>query len=142
MSIPILGFNDEYSFLSNMHPFPGLVRIDGILFGSSENYYQSMKTDDIDLKKLLASMSPKMSKITGRSFPAKADWNSIKMKVMLDITRVKFTFFPELKAKLIATGDSYLEETNTWGDTFWGVCNGQGHNFLGEILMQVRDEIR
>ena len=32
-------------------------------------------------------------------------------------------------------------EGNTWNDTFWGVCNGQGQNWLGKILMLVRSEL-
>ena len=43
--------------------------------------------------------------------------------------------------KLILTGDSYLEEGNTWNDRYWGVCNGVGKNKLGEILMQVRKRL-
>ena len=34
-----------------------------------------------------------------------------------------------------------IVEGNTWGDVFWGVCNGIGENHLGNILMDVRDEI-
>ena len=44
--------------------------------------------------------------------------------------------------KLLGTGDTYLEEGNTWNDTFWGVCNGVGENNLGRILMEVREELR
>lgn len=44
--------------------------------------------------------------------------------------------------QLLATGTRYLEETNTWGDTYWGVCEGKGLNMLGKTLMQVRDELR
>lgn len=29
-------------------------------------------------------------------------------------------------------------EGNTWGDTFWGICGGQGSNMLGQLLMDVR----
>jgi hypothetical protein len=43
-----------------------------------------------------------------------------------------------LRALLISTGDTQLIEENTWGDTFWGVCNGIGKNMLGIILMDVR----
>ena len=35
-----------------------------------------------------------------------------------------------------------LVEGNTWGDRFWGVCGGVGLNWLGRLLMQVRDEVR
>ena len=34
-----------------------------------------------------------------------------------------------------------LVEGNTWGDRYWGVYNGQGKNWLGRLLMQVRGEI-
>jgi hypothetical protein len=56
--------------------------------------------------------------------------------------RDKFNRNPDLRAKLLATADAYLEEGNTWGDQIWGVYNGQGTNWLGKILMQVRTELR
>lgn len=42
---------------------------------------------------------------------------------------------------LINTGDAELIEGNSWGDTFWGECNGIGENNLGKILMKIRKEI-
>jgi predicted NAD-dependent protein-ADP-ribosyltransferase YbiA (DUF1768 family) len=57
----------------------------------------------------------------------------------------KFTQNPELGKALVATGDSLLEEGNTWGDTFWGVCppgSGTGHNWLGCLLMHTRSQIQ
>lgn len=42
--------------------------------------------------------------------------------------------------KLIKTGDAELIEGNWWGDKYWGMCNGEGMNKLGKILMQVRKE--
>ena len=55
--------------------------------------------------------------------------------------RYKFAHHPELKEKLLATGDAYLEEGNTWGDRIWGVYQGQGENRLGKILMKIRKEL-
>ena len=31
-----------------------------------------------------------------------------------------------------------LVEGNYWGDTFWGICNGEGTNWLGILLMAER----
>ena len=42
----------------------------------------------------------------------------------------------------VINGEEYLEEGNTWHDTYWGVCNGKGKNKLGKILMQVREELK
>ena len=44
-----------------------------------------------------------------------------------------------LKIRLLSTEDKYLEETNTWGDKFWGVYKNKGENNLGELLMKVRE---
>ena len=46
---------------------------------------------------------------------------------------------PDLREKLVATGDAELIEGNHWNDTCWGVCKGIGQNNLGKILMEVRD---
>ena len=39
------------------------------------------------------------------------------------------------------TEDAELVEDNWWGDKFWGVCNGEGENHLGKLLMKIRDEL-
>lgn len=70
------------------------------------------------------------------------DWEEVKDKVMYEIVLAKFTQNPDLKEKLLATGDEHLEEGNTWGDTTWGTVNGIGENRLGIILMKVRKELQ
>ena len=61
---------------------------------------------------------------------------------MKDIVLAKFTQNQFLKEKLLATGDAYLIEGNTWGDRVWGQVNGVGQNRLGKILMEVRDMLK
>lgn len=60
---------------------------------------------------------------------------------MRTLVREKFRN-PLLRAMLLATEDVELVEGNSWNDTFWGVCKGVGLNWLGQILMKVRDECR
>jgi predicted NAD-dependent protein-ADP-ribosyltransferase YbiA (DUF1768 family) len=61
--------------------------------------------------------------------------------------RKKFAI-PELREKLLATGDAWLEEGNHWHDNFWGVCHcidcqdEMGWNHLGKLLMKIRADIR
>jgi predicted NAD-dependent protein-ADP-ribosyltransferase YbiA (DUF1768 family) len=45
------------------------------------------------------------------------------------------------KDKLLSTGDIELIEYNYWGDKFWGVCNGEGKNHLGKLLMKIREQL-
>ena len=61
---------------------------------------------------------------------------------MYQILLDKFTRNIELKNKLKATGTKYIEETNHWKDTYWGVdYKIGGENNLGKILMLIRDLI-
>ncbi len=61
---------------------------------------------------------------------------------MRDLVRQKFLKHRDLAEMLFATGSAELIEENSWGDTFWGVCEGEGENRLGRVLMEVRDELR
>lgn len=85
--------------------------------------------------------TPGKAKREGRKISLNVSyWDEVKNEVMKYILIQKFSD-PELMQKLIDTGDAYLEETNTWHDTYWGVCDGVGQNNLGKILMSIRREI-
>ena len=48
------------------------------------------------------------------------------------------------RSLLLATGDTYIIEGNTWGDTFWGVdmYSGEGENILGKMIMEIRSSMQ
>ena len=133
-------FKDDYFFLSNFYEVP--VEYDGLKYGSSEAAFQAQKCEFPSKRKEFQNLHPSKSKALGRKVTLREDWDEVKNRVMLEIVRNKFKQNPELKEKLIATGDAYLEEGNWWGDRTWGVCNGVGENRLGKILMKVRDELK
>jgi len=60
---------------------------------------------------------------------------------MREILTERFKVGTTLAQQLIATGNAKLEEGNWWGDTFWGTCNGKGQNWLGKILMEIRNQL-
>lgn len=136
----IKGFFDNYRFLSNFEPCD--VLFDGIIYPSSENAYQAAKSLDTEVRKKFVDISSTESKKLGKIVEIRTDWNNIKLDIMYSIVFDKFTRNSKLGDQLIETGDKYLEETNYWKDTFWGVCNGVGKNWLGRILMDVRQQIR
>lgn len=137
----VLGFNKEYRFLSNF--YPAVVEYDGLEYSSTEHAYQAAKTLDIGARRTIReSQKPGDAKRLGQKCKMRSDWEEIKLSVMEDLVRQKFSKSKDLKERLLATGDSYLEETNTWNDTFWGVCKGKGHNHLGKILMKIREELK
>jgi predicted NAD-dependent protein-ADP-ribosyltransferase YbiA (DUF1768 family) len=51
----------------------------------------------------------------------------------------KFAQNPELYNQLKDTGTEEIVEGNWWYDKYWGVCNGEGENHLGKLLMWIRD---
>lgn len=137
----ICGFFGEYRWLSNFH----LCQVDfeGLRYPSSENAYQAAKIDP-SLRGEFQTITPAKSKRLPKQLSDDFDqelWDRRKEEVMLAVLRSKFTLNRDVADKLIATGKKHLEETNWWGDKFWGVCKGVGQNRLGRILMQIREEI-
>ena len=82
---------------------------------------------------------------------------------MLDLLRLKFKNNPELANKLVATYPRMIMEGNVWNDRYWGASIPKqnsldnveleklyakfpqyfyiGQNYLGRLLMKVRDEL-
>lgn len=133
-------FDGEYAFLSNYSASP--FRIDYVLFPTMEHYFQANKADNQnDYLHIANAPTPGEAKRLGRKIQLRPDWEKIKDNVMLTGLRKKFAD-PELRSLLLATGDEELVEGNYWGDTYWGVCNGVGQNKLGQLLMEIREEIK
>lgn len=137
----IYGFDGEYRFLSNF--YPSKFDYNDAHFATSEHAFQAMKAvERSDFFKIANAPSPSAAKRLGREVYIKRDWDLIKEDVMGDVLYAKFTQNEGLKDCLLNTKNWYLEETNTWNDTYWGVCKGVGRNRLGVLLMKLRDELR
>ena len=132
-------FRDEYFFLSNFYETD--LDYEGIVYHSSEAAFQAQKCADRARREQFADLSPSQSKHRGREVSLRPDWEQVKVRVMKEIVFAKFSQNEELKEKLLATGNAYLEEGNEWGDRIWGTVDGKGQNLLGGILMQVREEL-
>lgn len=133
-------FRGDYRFLSNF--WYEEVRFDKERYPTNEHAFQAAKTkNERHRREIAVQFSPGEAKVMGRTVTLRRDWEFIKLHVMLDLNRQKFSN-PQLADQLLATGDAELIEGNTWDDKYWGVCNGKGENMLGKILMCVRDEIR
>lgn len=137
----INGFHDgKHDFLSNFYDAP--VRYNGILYPTREHAYQAQKSGNNRVQQIFAKLdTPQEAKTLGRAIRVREDWDTIKDLVMFNIVYACFTQNPELALKLVETGNRELIEDNHWNDTYWGVCNGEGQNKLGKILMQVRDRL-
>lgn len=134
----ITSFRGKYAFLSNFYEAP--VRYNGFSFMNNEAAFQAMKNPREAYR--FTGLNAREAKSLGREVRLRLDWEDVKVRIMYEICLAKFSQRPELKARLLATGDAFIEEGNGWGDTEWGVCNGIGKNRLGKILMLVRSDLQ
>lgn len=106
---------------------------------------------------ILTSDNPNQQKYLARSvaFTPRQEklYNRCRFEIVVQGNYYKFTQNPELKAKLLATGDRQLVEAapndRTWGIGFLardarkhGHQNGWGMNLLGKTLESVRELVR
>ncbi|MBE5951822.1 MAG: NADAR family protein [Lachnospiraceae bacterium] len=137
----IAGFRNEYYFLSNFYICN--INYNGKTYQSAEAAFQAQKSLDENIQWQFTGLSPRDARTQGKRVPLRPDWEEVKEDIMKEILIIKFSK-PELKEKLLETGDEFLEETNGWHDNHWGNCNCErcrnipGKNMLGNLLMDVR----
>lgn len=136
----ITSFTGQHEFLSNFYPVPGGIKVGEYSFQSVEHAYQALKCP-VHLRDsrwlTYLNCTPGAAKRLGKVLPLKENWDTIKDDVMKSLCIQKFDV-PELASMLLETGENLLIEGNTWGDTYWGMCDGLGKNKLGRILMTIR----
>jgi ribA/ribD-fused uncharacterized protein len=137
----IYGFHTiNYQWLSNFWQVS--INAFGLIFPSVEHAYQASKTDIKELQQMIAKFSyAESAKKFGKNIQLIPNWNMRKIEFMKEYLTQKFNQ-EHFKKKLLNTGTLYLEETNNWKDTFWGVCNGIGQNILGKLIMDIRTELQ
>ncbi len=135
----ILNFTGPHRFLSNFHP--AVVELDGVAYSTVEHGYQAAKTTDWSAReRIRIAPSAGVAKRLGSKVRLRRGWDEVRLAVMADLLHQKFCD-PVLGSALLASGEAYLVEGNTWGDRFWGVVDGEGDNHLGLLLMQVRSDL-
>lgn len=133
-------FRGTNSFLSNMSSSP--FKIGETDYPTVEHFYQAMKTDIPEERaRVLAAKTAAEAKRIGKTVKLRKNWKQIQADIMMKALRAKFEQNPELRKRLIDTGEAELIEGNNWGDKFWGMVDGEGSNYLGKYLMQIRKEL-
>jgi ribA/ribD-fused uncharacterized protein len=140
--IHFYGVNQPFGFMSNFAR--AAIMLDGRRWPTSEHYFQAQKFAGQALEEQVrAARTPMEAATLGRSLPGlRPDWDAAKDDVMLTALRAKFSQHAYLRTELLATGDAILVE-HTTNDHYWADGgDGTGQNRLGELLMQVRTELR
>lgn len=135
----ISSFRGEYGFLSNF--YESVIFYNGMVFMNAEAAFQAQKSIHPKMRERFCRLNGSQAKKLGRSVSLREDWNEVRIPIMRRILELKFSN-PQLKELLLSTGNEELVEGNTWGDKFWGTCNGIGENNLGKLLMEIRESIK
>ena len=103
---------------------------------------------DINERRTIAAAdTPGQAKRMGRHVTLRPDWEKVKIDVMRRGLELKFQDYA-LRVRLIGTGSYELIEGNTWHDNTWGSCvcykckNIPGRNLLGNLLMELREQVK
>ena len=133
----------EYGEFSNFSEHE--IELHGKRYPTVEHYFQAMKFPwDEQSEKIRLAGNPMIAKRLGRTRKVKLreDWEEVKLDIMREAVGKKFSTYNELRKLLLETGDEELIEAAP-SDYFWGCGkNGSGKNWLGRILMEVREELR
>jgi ribA/ribD-fused uncharacterized protein len=163
----ITEFSGEYRFLSNFYGRPVFYQhpdMQGaIWWQTAEHAFQASKTQlPTQVRWVLDAETPGLAKRLGQKLTLRDDWEQMKKRVMFGVLTAKFAppaYMQDstLGAQLVATGRQILVEGNRWGDDYWGAVpagfdrgawqlplwgeqkDWAGHNYLGRLLMAVRD---
>ena len=140
-------------FLSNLAPTPGLRlpfgyhghhESDRVPVRTVEHWFQTCKaTSRQQFDHILACGTAAAAKQAGRQTELRADWEQIKLEVMLCALRGKFSLEPYRSGLLLTHTQPLAEDSPS--DPVWGCRDGDGghtgQNLLGLALMRVRDEL-
>lgn len=138
--MPICGFFGPYRFLSNFFLHP--VLIDGVTLASGEHAFVWFKSESSWFRdQVLRTTHPRDVKKLGRAVRLRSDWDASKNEFMHRVLLAKYADL-DMWTRLQSTQYRYLEETNTWNDTYWGKCGAHGLNHLGRLTMCVRHSTR
>lgn len=143
--MPIYFYNttDPYGCFSNFSPHG--VALKGAWWPTTEHYFQAQKFAGTPHEEAIRlAKTPKQAAEMGRdrNRPLRMDWEQVKDEVMREAVRQKFRTHPEIQQTLLDTGEELLVE-NAPSDYYWGIgADGSGKNRLGQILMEVRAELR
>ena len=141
----IVNYQIEVFPLDNFSPF-GLIMND-LFFSTSEHAFQYLKFVDTN-KELAEKIRTALSPDDARNIAHEnkqyrpSNWSELKYNKMKEVLKLKVSQNPKVKEVLLNTNDLIIAECCIDEDTDWGIDNNnQGENHLGNIWMDIREEL-
>jgi ribA/ribD-fused uncharacterized protein len=154
----ITKFKGQYEFLDPAYYC--LAEYDGVMYNSAEAAFLAAQFDDPYFRAVFRNPALPIwrARDLSRKLQRRRDWTpELSIELMRQITLDKFSRSRNLRSLLLATCHERIIAENNWHEQFWGCCicdtrpgkYGRrfsclvaGHNYLGEILMAVRDQLQ
>lgn len=125
------------------------IEFEGEVFATSEHAYQAGKARKPEVRRwLMEAPTPALLAMAAHGlyyWDVAPGWSKTKFARMRSVLFAKFTQHEDLRALLLSTGEARLVESATVDNEvnrLWGEVNGSGRNMLGQLLMEVRTELR
>jgi ribA/ribD-fused uncharacterized protein len=136
-----------YGAFSNL--YRRKILFEGETYVTSEHAYQAGKARKPEVRAwLMSAPSPALLAMAAHGlyyWDVTPGWSKTKFDRMRGILRAKFVQHLDLQALLLSTGNARIIETATVDspvNRLWGEVNGVGQNMLGQMLMELRAELR
>jgi hypothetical protein len=139
--------DETYGCFSNLYKRP--VEFENEVFDTAEHAYQAGKARKPEVRAwVLSAPSPALVAMAAHGlywWDIRSDWSRIKFDRMRQVLRAKFTQHEDLREILLSTNELRLVESATVDNSvnrLWGEVKGQGKNMLGQMLMELRTQLR
>jgi len=141
MALKFYRIKDPGGFLGNY--WKARTYIYGRWWNWNEAPYQSAKTIiQAEKDEIWAAVKANDSRLLGQKVTMRPDWDQVKRSVMKECCLAKFLQHPDLRKQLMDTGMEELIEDSPV-DWYWGCGkDGTGQNVLGQVLMEIREELK
>lgn len=108
-----------------------------------EHRFQAMKArDPADHAWVAEAPTARVAKERGRIIRLREDWEAVKVEVMREALRAKFSLpNGRERAYLQSTAPRDLIEDAPWDDVWGSGKDGNGQNLLGKLLVEIRDTV-
>ncbi|MFC9858357.1 MULTISPECIES: NADAR family protein [unclassified Streptomyces] len=137
------GWPEQPGLFMLRNDFPARIVFAGESYASVVHGYWALSAADAsDGSAIRDAVSGGEARDLGGWATHRSDWPDVRLAVMAELLRAKFTQHPELAQVLVATGDARISYTGLSDSPFWrDVPDARGRNWMGRLLELTRSEL-
>ncbi|MFB7215323.1 NADAR family protein [Streptomyces sp. NPDC056255] len=137
------GWPEQPGLFTLRNDFPAQIVFAGESYASVLHGYWALSAADAsDGSRIRDAASGGEAHDLGGRATHRSDWPNVRLAVMAELLRAKFTQHPELAQVLVSTGDARISYTGFSDSPFWrDVSDGRGRNWMGRLLELTRSEL-